>query len=283
MAEDHQENEPLILAESLDHFNAGVNASATSFQLPPPRTHTDSESELNAIDDATMRKEKEKRRGDWIGVGLAVGSLLILWIFTLILILRSNPESLRFFAFHPPSQTLALALFTSGILTLQPTRRPKHKEVGLRWHQIIQLGLGFPIILFGSISMLINKFEHHAPHFTSWHGRFGLIALLWLVLHIIVGAASVWFPVKAFGSIDNGKAFWKWHRLSGYLLIVWLLVAVHLAGGYADWVVGETSYTERFWVYSILPITALLGIVLRIRTWKLPGFQHPDFSVGVIS
>ena len=143
---------------------------------------------------------------------LSKGSLLILWIFTLILILRSNPQSLRFFAFHPPSQTLALVFFTSGILTLQPTRQLREKEVGLRWHQIIQLGLGVPIILFGSISMFINKFDHHAPHFTSWHGTFGLVALIWLALHITVGAASVWFPVEAFGSVDNGKASWKWHR-----------------------------------------------------------------------
>jgi len=275
MAENSQETEPLMSSD-----NDGVIASTSP--PPLPRTHADSEAELNAID-ATIREEKEKRSGDWIGAGLAIGSMLILFIFTLTLILRSNPQALRYFAFHPPSQALALTFFTLGTLTLQPTRQPKHKEVGLRWHQVIQLGLGLPIILFGSISMFINKIDHHAPHFTTWHAKFGLLALIWLALHIIIGAASVWIPVRAFGSVDNGKALWKWHRLSGYLLTVWFFLTVHLAGGHADWVVAETSFTERFWIYTILPITAIFGIGLRIRTWKLPGFQKPNFSVGVVS
>ncbi|KAF8324921.1 uncharacterized protein EI90DRAFT_3074461 [Cantharellus anzutake] len=131
--------------------------------------------------------------------------------------------------------------------------------------------------------MFINKVEHGAPHFTTWHGRFGLIALIWLVLHSLVGGASVWFPVKAFGSVDKGKMTWKWHRVSGYLLVAWFLITAHLAGGYATWVQMETSWAERFWIYTILPIIALIGIASRIRIWKLPGFQKPDYSVGIVS
>jgi len=276
MAGNSEETAPLISVESLTQD--GATASGTGPQ--PPRTRADTEAETNAVEDAATRRE---RVDDWIGAGLAVGSILSIWIFTLVLILRSDPGSLHLFAFHPPAQTLALVFFTSGILTLQPTRLPQQKKLGLRWHQIIQLGLGFPVILFGSISMFITKVQHHAPHFTSWHGLFGLVGLIWLVLHILVGVATVWFPVEAFGSIDNGKALWKWHRLSGYLLLVWFLVTVNLAGGYATWVVEQTSYAQRFWIYGILPITTLVGIGLRIRIWKLPGFQRPHSSVAVVS
>ena len=64
-------------------------------------------------------------------------------------------------------------------------------------------------------------------------------------------------------------------RLSGYLLLVWFLVTVHLAGGYATWVVENTSYAERFWIYGIFPITTLVGIGLRIRYTSIYCYMEP--------
>lgn len=55
------------------------------------------------------------------------------------------------------------------------------------------------------------------------------------------------------------------YRLSGYFLFPFLLITIHLAGGYADWVHMTTSETERFWIYLVLPLVAFLGVVLRMR------------------
>ena len=99
--------------------------------------------------------------------------MLTITVYTWILVFsQPNPIStLRYFAFHPPLQTLAVLLFGIGILTLQPTSKsaPRAKERGLKIHQIIQLGLGVPCILFGSTMMILNKIDHGAAHFTTWH------------------------------------------------------------------------------------------------------------------
>jgi len=237
-------------------------------------TRRTSANEADALEEATVAgMDGETNVMDVVGGVLTVGSLLAIAAFTWTLIFRSNPKSLKYFAFHPPAQTLAVLLFGLGILTLQPTRGAQSKARGLKRHQIIQLALGVPVLLFGSIAMVVNKWDHGAPHFTSWHGKFGLVALIWLVVHIVGGGLSVWNNGSAFGGKDKGKAFWKWHRLSGYLLFPWLLFTIHLAGGYADWVVGHTTSAQRTWIYTILPIVTIAGLFVRVRKDKLPGLQ----------
>lgn len=104
---------------------------------------------------------------------LVQGSLLTITMYTWILVFsQPNPIStLRFFAFHPPLQTLGVLFFGIGILTLQPTSKsvPRARERGLKIHQIIQLGLGVPCILVGAAMMILNKIDHGAAHFTTWH------------------------------------------------------------------------------------------------------------------
>lgn len=76
---------------------------------------------------------------------------------------------------------LTVTRVASGILTLQPTSQPKTKAAGLTRHQLIMLALAVPCIAVGTFLIIFNKVTHDAPHFTSWHGTFGIIAITWLV------------------------------------------------------------------------------------------------------
>jgi cytochrome b-561 domain containing protein 2 len=93
-------------------------------------------------------------------------------VYTWVLVFSNNPSALKYFAVHPPFQTLALGLFTAGILTLQPTSmaQPRAKARGFQRHQIIMLGVAFPILLVGSLAIIYNKYVNESPHFASWHG-----------------------------------------------------------------------------------------------------------------
>lgn len=67
----------------------------------------------------------------------------------------------------------------------------------------------------------------HSPggHFISWHGIFGTATVVWMWTQAVIGAASVWSVGQSLlGGEDRAKSIWKWHRLSGYLLLPFFLL-----------------------------------------------------------
>jgi len=177
-------------------------------------------------------------------------------------VLGNHPSDLGLFAFHPTLQTLSITLFIygiaepffpavffsyiiPGIVTLQPTSglNPKAKTAGLNRHQLIILGLAFPCISVGTLMIIWNKNIHEKPHFVTWHGTFGIMAIAWMVrqpvviaspvilisfhcqfLQMILGAGSVWFNGKLFGGGSKAKALWKYHRFATACQLAFLLL-----------------------------------------------------------
>ncbi|KIM87605.1 hypothetical protein PILCRDRAFT_284994 [Piloderma croceum F 1598] len=211
----------------------------------------------------------EARKGDTLAKYAALISLLVFLITTWVVVLSNDPKSLGWFTFHPPLQSLSLCFFTYGILTLQPSSQPQTKKAGLARHQVAMLLLGFPAIAVGTSAMIYNKYAHGAPHFTSWHGIFGLVATIWLVLQIVVGGGSVWYGGIVFGGGAKAKAAYKYHRLSGYILLPWLLITVHLAGAWSEWMVGHTAFATSLIAYTIAPAIVLISVYARMRSSKM--------------
>ncbi|KAF8319991.1 hypothetical protein DL93DRAFT_2108080 [Clavulina sp. PMI_390] len=270
-----QEPAPPRTSHEPDHFGDSIDERAPLLVPPPPRTI-----ESTNGDDENIGQHlhpgasilNSTRRGDNILGLVAIGSLLAILIFTWVLVL-SQPKlttALKYFAFHPTLQTLAVFLFGIGILLLQPipSTAPKLKRQGLQLHQIVQL-VGLLSIAGGSTLMIVNKIDHGAAHFTTWHGKFGLISIIWILFQVLAGGASVWFGGRLVGGKAKGKALWKYHRISGYLLFTFLLITIHLAGGYSDWVHMVTTKTQRFWIYFVMPIIAFVGLAYRLRVSKL--------------
>ncbi|KAF8810723.1 hypothetical protein BYT27DRAFT_7231872 [Phlegmacium glaucopus] len=207
----------------------------------------------------------ESRSGDYISRQATLALLVVTWV----IVLMNDPASFGWFAIHPPLQTLAMFLFTFGILTLQPTARLKTKNAGLVRHQIVILVLGFPSILFGTLAMYYNKWLKNRDHFTTWHGTIGIICVAWLLLQIILGAGSVWFGGALFGGGMKAKSLWKYHRLSGYLLFPCLLYTVHLGGAWSDWGTKYSIWLARFLAYTLSPAVILVALYRRIRLSKM--------------
>ncbi|KAI0306766.1 hypothetical protein B0F90DRAFT_1814604 [Multifurca ochricompacta] len=206
----------------------------------------------------------ETRSGDNLAFNIALVSALILLLSTWTIILSNNPNNLSWFAFHPTLNTLALFCFTFGILTLQPTSQPKTKAAGLQRHQFA-MGFGFIFILLGTSAIWYNKTSHRAPHYTTWHGTFGLITVSWLVFQVALGAGSVWFGGAAFGGGHKAKLVWKYHRLSGYILLPLLLTTVNFGGAWSAWVSENSAYIVRLVAYTFAPLGILASLYSRTR------------------
>ncbi|KAI9569040.1 hypothetical protein HD554DRAFT_2021107, partial [Boletus coccyginus] len=184
---------------------------------------------------------------------------------TWAIIFTNDPTSLGWFAFHPLLQSLAIGCFTYGISTLQPTSQPHTKAAGLQRHQIATIYIGVPLILAGGLAIFLQKNSHGAPHFTTWHGTFGIITVAWIVVQALVGGSTVWFGGAVWGSGMKAKAMWKYHRLSGYILFPLLLFTAHLGGGRSTWVTDNSGPFVQLLAYSIAPLVVLAGVYSRIR------------------
>ncbi|KAL4065360.1 hypothetical protein J3A83DRAFT_4099981, partial [Scleroderma citrinum] len=201
------------------------------------------------------------------------------------IVFSNDPVALGWFSFHPIFQSTAIASFTYGILTLQPTSLPGSKAAGLQRHQIAMIGIGIPCILLGAGAMIYNKSSHSAPHFTSWHGTCGIITVVWLIIQATFGAASVWYGGAALGGGMKAKSLWKYHRhsfivsfrLSGYILLPLALFTAHLAGSESYWVTHNSSALARFVAYNLAPVVIVVGIYSRIR--YVLSFQTNSLSV----
>jgi len=54
----------------------------------------------------------------------------------------------------------------------------------------------------------------------------GLITYILVMLQAAVGVAQYFLPVQIFGSVENGRKVYRWHRMSGYLLLLLELATI---------------------------------------------------------
>ncbi|KAG6874308.1 hypothetical protein C0995_001533 [Termitomyces sp. Mi166 len=246
--------------------------SPTEYELLPPSVPGEQQQSLMGQEEQVQKPEG--RQGDFTAKCIA----LVLAIVTWFAIVANNPASAGWFAFHPTLQTLALVLFTYGIVTLQPSSQPKTKTAGLCRHQAAIFFVGFPAIVLGTSAIAYNKWIYNKEHMTTWHGTFGYLSLTWILLQVGLGGGSVWFKGAAFGGEAKAKALWKYHRwasqpstpkLSGYILFSTLMFTASL-GGY--WSRGNTVVPSGFLLfvaYIAAPLLAVIGVIVRIRSPKM--------------
>lgn len=211
----------------------------------------------------------EGRNGDkpaqlvaFISVGIFAATLWLM-VFT---------DSLSLFSWHPLSLSLAIVCFTYGIVTLQPTSQPKTKAAGLLRHQLAMVVLGFPLAFVGGFAIIYNKILHDHAHFTSWHGTFGIITLIFMVLQIALGGGSVWFNGKLFGGNPKAKNVWKYHRVSGYALFPLFVFTAFLGGAFSGWSEKHSVFIVRLLAFWVAPAALIGAVVARVRTSKMPIF-----------
>ncbi|WWC71712.1 uncharacterized protein I206_105670 [Kwoniella pini CBS 10737] len=207
---------------------------------------------------------------DKLALGSIGAGLVLVLGTTWYLVFSGDLKAMGWFAVHPPMQSLAITAILLGITPLQPpSTNSSIKQNRFKSHQSIMLGLALPILTIGSLAMVYNKYIHGSSHFTTWHGKLGLISIIWIITQAFIGASSVWFNGKLFGGKENAKKVYKYHRLSGYLLITLMLFTIYLAGIHSDWANGRKHLNLRILAYYVgLPLI-WIGLEVRSRPSKM--------------
>lgn len=110
----------------------------------------------------------------------------------------------------------------------------------------------------------MNKASHPETRFTSIHGKLGIVTFGLISLQALIGFAQYWIPALV-GGVDNGKALYKYHRLSGYIIIALALATVATAT--------QTGFNKnvlqiRLWAVVVTIVLIVAGIVPRIKLAK---------------
>lgn len=190
--------------------------------------------------------------------------LLISVIYIYYHILQ-NPIIL--FSGHPIFNLAGIFILGEFILLVQPTPQSgEHKTISGQLHGIlntlstISFGMGFFYIFY-------NKSIHGAQHITTWHATFGITTYSLLLLNMLLGVAQFWVPNLIFGSVNNGKRAYKYHRLLGYLTFLMLTLTVWLAIA-SDYNVNILHLRSYFLIPSLAIFLSVLFFRLQIHKIK---------------
>ncbi|KAI8979091.1 eukaryotic cytochrome b561-domain-containing protein [Mycotypha africana] len=205
-------------------------------------------------------------------MSVAHGSIvfgLILFIALILSVLVRLP-SFSLFSYHPTFMTAFLVCITEGVALLQPTPATvETKQKGFRWHLLVQV-LGSGCLLIGFLCIFYNKQLHNKPHFQSFHGQMGLTIFIYVWLQAIFGVIMALIPRYVFGSVERGKQLWKYHRMTGYvlLLVVWITAQL---GVRTDYMLANLINTNLLYLHWIVLVLVIAGLFYRFRIHKI-GF-----------
>lgn len=168
------------------------------------------------------------------------------------------------FSVHPLAQSLGVLILLQGILVLQPTHTGAQKQVGQKVHAGLNL-LAFASFVVGVVVIEVNKVKNNGPHFHSVHAYLGVITSIWILIQYFVGFTMFATPAL-YGGEAKAKQIWKYHRMSGYGLLLSMLATVTSAV--------ETPYNKnvlglKLWAMIVISIFMLVGVYPRIKKQKL--------------
>ncbi|ORY64028.1 eukaryotic cytochrome b561-domain-containing protein [Pseudomassariella vexata] len=241
-------------------------ASATGIPQHTPGTESHDEMEplLGRPGDVCQKDEAPIVKNLIIGTGViaeAAALLLVASVWGSVFI----AGNLSLFSVHPLAQSFGFLVLIQSILVLQPTHTAKQKEVGQKVHAGLNL-LAIATFITGVVAIEINKFRQGpGSHFHSVHGYLGVIASIWFLVQYIVGFTMFAVP-KLYGGEAKAKAVWKYHRASGYVLLL-LLMATFTSATQTDF--NKNVLGLKLWALILIVVMLVIGVYPRIKKQKL--------------
>lgn len=103
----------------------------------------------------------------------------------------------------------------------------------------------------------------------SVHAYFGVATLSYLFVQLVFGIVIAYVPAL-FGGTAQAKALWKYHRVSGYLLLILVWITAEL-GTHAEFMVDNFPRPNLLWLYWVSLVLVAVGIGKRtdITKWGL--------------
>lgn len=252
-------------------------ASATGIPEAVPREHVEGVGEdeplLGRAGDASQQDGRPLYYNLIIGTAVIAQAGIVL--LTASIWASIFLHDLILFSAHPLLNSSALLILTQSILILQPTHTTTQKRTGTFTHFVLN-NLALDLLIAGLVVIEYNKFSHGGIHFESPHAILGLVTYIFLAVQALVGFTAYFMP-KLYGGEDKAKALYKWHRLSGYVLLV-LFLATVTAATQTDY--NKTTLHIRIWAVLIPAILVLIGLFPRIKKQKLGLGPRPSGAFG---
>jgi len=184
-------------------------------------------------------------------------------------------SDLILFSAHPLLNSGGIFVLTQAILILQPTYTDTQKRQGTTSHFLL-VNFGLDLLVAGLVIIELNKFNHNGTHFESPHAILGLTTYILLAIQASVGFTQYYVP-RLYGGTEKAKALYKWHRLSGYVILT-LLLATVAAATQTDF--NKTTLDIKLWAVLISAVLILIGVVPRIKKQKLGLGLKPSGAFG---
>jgi len=238
-------------------------ASATG--IPEDNPRLDEEEPLLGRPGDVTQKSGQGLQNNFI-TGTAIVAQAGIWILAaLVWAAVFEAPQLIFFSAHPLLNSAGILLLTQAILVLQPTSSQKHKIHGTYVHFGLNL-VGVASLISGLVVIEMNKASHPETRFTSIHGIMGLVTYILIFTQALFGFLQFFLPVQVFGSVDKGKAVYKYHRWSGYIIMLMGLATICAAT--------QTGFNKnilhiRLWAVLVACVLVIAGVAPRIKKHKL--------------
>ncbi|KAH0562924.1 hypothetical protein GP486_002507 [Trichoglossum hirsutum] len=197
-------------------------------------------------------------------IGTAVLAQVGIWVLVAVIWTGIFTHELIVFSAHPLLNSSGILLLTQSILILQPTHTPEQKRQGTAVHFTINF-FASSSLLAGLAVILYAKIAHNGAHLESPHAVLGLVSYVFLLLQSAVGFTQYYTP-QLYGGVDKAKKVYKYHRMSGYVLLVLLLATVSAAT--------KTYHIKhvikiKLWAVLVPAVLVLVGVLPRIKKQKL--------------
>ncbi|KKA27239.1 hypothetical protein TD95_005374, partial [Thielaviopsis punctulata] len=199
-----------------------------------------------------------------IGTGILAQIANVLFLLTVwVTVLSGN---LILFSGHPLAVSVGVFALVQSILVLQPTHTAPQKRIGQRYHAafntvtFLGVGTGITVIEY-------NKVKNGLAHFHSVHAYFGVATGALMALQLLAGV-TMWAVPALYGGEQQAKNVWKYHRMSGYLLLV-LVLATVVTATQTDYI--ATVVKIKTWSMVLVAFFIVSGVFPRVQKKKL-GF-----------
>ena len=252
----------------MSHGREAVTEPLLPSSTSPPRSPAAFRDDADDVTPAEMVRHENLSKH---AVGVQASALLFVAVVWSIVLSSMPFTSLPLFGYHPLIQSFAILMLLQAIIVLQrtSTSEPSSKHAAFQVHQSINILLVLPLFTVGASIMWYLHDQPNSAHFISYHGILGtaVVAIAWV--QAALGAASVWWKGKLVGGENKGKALWKWHRLSGYALIVLFLTTAALGVVETTWASNNSSMVQQ--VLALVGMgTAAFALATRVQRGKLP-------------
>ncbi|KAI7865735.1 hypothetical protein BDF14DRAFT_1822953 [Spinellus fusiger] len=203
-----------------------------------------------------------KRKGDQFYAYLTHTGLALFAALVLSVLVRLP---LNVFTLHPLFNVIMLVSVTEGVVLLQTTSTQEEKEKGLEYHAIVQSIASFSFVVAGT-AIFVNKYLLNKEHLTSVHGYLGAFVFVYMVIQVLFGLTIAFFR-HLYGSEFAAKQLWKYHRVSGYFLLILLWTTAQL-GVRADYMYNNLWSRHLIWLHWVAVFLVAAGVFGRIRVSK---------------